>query len=100
MTPLYARAKFSRDFPSIFNDEKAVELVNQVDFDFSTKEAALGLEQVIAIVARAKQFDDKIRAYVGEHPQASIVTLELDSTPPSIALTMDHFSGMILICHM
>ncbi len=82
LAPLCARAKFSREFPSIFNDAKAIELVDQIDYDFSTKVAALGLEGTIAIVARAKQFDDKIRAYVNEHQQASVINVGagLDAT--------------------
>ena len=82
LAPLCARAKFSREFPSIFNDAKAIELVDQIDYDFSTKVAALGLEGTIAIVARAKQFDDEIRAYVNEHQQASVINVGagLDAT--------------------
>jgi O-methyltransferase involved in polyketide biosynthesis len=82
LAPLCARAIFSREFPSIFNDAKAIELVDQIDHDFSTKVAALGLEGTIAIVARAKQFDDKIRAYVNEHQQASVINVGagLDTT--------------------
>jgi len=82
LAPLCARAKFSQDFPWIFNDEKAIELVDQIDYDFSLKVAALRLEGTIAIVARARQFDDKIRAYVSEHAQASVINVGagLDTT--------------------
>jgi len=39
-----AQAKFNREFPSIFNDEKAIELVDQIDYDISAKIAALRLD--------------------------------------------------------
>ena len=103
LAPLCARAKFSREFPSIFNDAKAIELVDQIDYDFSTKVAALGLEGTIAIVARAKQREQNssMTKYglmsVNMHKRRSL-TLEPDSTLPSTASTMDCFSGMISIC--
>ena len=82
LAPLWARAKFSREYPSIFNDEKAIALVDQLEYDFSAKEAALRLEAVLVMVARAKQFDDKIRAYLDERPKASIINVGagLDTT--------------------
>jgi O-methyltransferase involved in polyketide biosynthesis len=77
LPPLYGRAKFSRAFPSIFNDEKAIELVDQIDYDIS-----IGLDGMIASASRAKQFDDKIRAYLSEHPRATVINVGagLDTT--------------------
>ena len=82
LAPLWARAKFSREYPSIFNDEKAIALVDQLEYDSSPKEAALRLEGVLVMAARAKQFDDKIRAYLDERPKASIINVGagLDTT--------------------
>lgn len=35
LEPLYGRAKISREYGSLFNDIKSVELIEQMDFDFS-----------------------------------------------------------------
>jgi len=75
LAPLWARAKFSREFPALFNDERAIALVDQLDYDFSAKDAALRLEGVLAIVARAWQLDDQIRVYISEHPKASVINV-------------------------
>ena len=82
LAPLWGRAKFSRDYPSVFNDAKAIELVEQIDYDFSAIDEGLGFEGTLMLVARAMQFDDKARAYIAEHPAASVINLGagLDTT--------------------
>ena len=72
---LWARAKFSREYPSIFNDEKAIALVDRLDYDFSANEAAWRLEGALVIVARATQLDNLVRTYIGQHPQASVINI-------------------------
>ena len=59
LLPLWSRAKISREYSSLFNDTKAIDLVEQIDYDFSR----LGENpfQSLLMAARAKQFDDKIR---------------------------------------
>ena len=80
---LWSRAKISRDCSSLFYDEKAVELVEKIDYDFSTFDT-IPFENYLPLlfVARAKQFDGKIKAYVKEHPHASVVNIGagLDAT--------------------
>ena len=62
LMPLYARAKISREYSSLFNDAKAVELVERIDYDFSAFVDKAVVDYVLfTTVARAKQFDDKIR---------------------------------------
>jgi O-methyltransferase involved in polyketide biosynthesis len=74
LAPLWGRAKFSREFPSVFNDAKAIELVEQIDYDFSAIDEGLRFEGTLMIVARAMQFAD--------HPTASVINLGagLDTT--------------------
>lgn len=79
---LSVRAQFSKEFPPAFNDEKAIELVDQIEYDFPIKDAALGLEGTIVIVAREKQFDDKIRAYVMNIRDRRLLTSVPGLTPP------------------
>ena len=40
--PLYARALCTRRFPHLFSDPLSVELLEQLDYDFSTLEQASG----------------------------------------------------------
>jgi O-methyltransferase involved in polyketide biosynthesis len=82
LAPLWGRAKFSAEFPSIFNDARAIELVEQIDYDFSAIDEGLRFEGTLMLVARAMQFDKKIRVYIAEHPTASVINLGagLDTT--------------------
>jgi len=80
--PLWARAEISRDHPSLFCDAKAVELVEKIDYDFSTLTAIPFEGNLLPPVARARHFDDRIKAYVTVHPRASVVNIGagLDTT--------------------
>ncbi len=75
LIPLWGRAKFSRVYPSLINDRKAVELVEMLEYDFSTLDETLRFTSNLVHAARARQFDDKIRAYIAAHPKASVVDL-------------------------
>jgi len=90
---LWVRAQLSKEYSSLFYDEKAIELVEKIDFDFSTSDVPfqgiwfnisrkLNLPPCGPPVLRAKHFDDKIRAYIAEHPRASVINLAagLDTT--------------------
>ncbi|MGB8311897.1 MAG: class I SAM-dependent methyltransferase [Halobacteriota archaeon] len=72
---LWSRAKISREHNSLLNDAKAIELVEQIDYDFSIIDKALRVEGTLLDAARARQFDDKIKAYIAEHPYASVVNI-------------------------
>jgi len=82
LAPLWGRAKFSREYPSVFNDAKAIELVEQIDYDFSAIDEGLRFEGTLMLVARAMQFDGKVRTYIAESPTASVINLGagLDTT--------------------
>lgn len=53
LAPLWGRAKFSCEYPSVFNDAKAIELVEQIDYDFSAIDEGLRFEGTLLLVARA-----------------------------------------------
>jgi len=82
LLPLWSRAKISRERNSLFYDAKAVELIEKIDYDFSVYDEAIPSYLPLLFVARAKQFDDKIRAYIRAHPRASVVNIGagLDTT--------------------
>ena len=74
LIPLWARAKFSEDHSPLLNDSKAIEIVKKIDYDFSTHVKAFQFD-ILREAVRAKQFDDKIKAYITDHPRASIVNI-------------------------
>jgi O-methyltransferase involved in polyketide biosynthesis len=75
VVPLWHRAQASKAHSELLNDVKAIELVNHLDYDFSIFEQRFTVEDSFRSAARARQFDDKLRAYVSTHPDASIMNL-------------------------
>jgi O-methyltransferase involved in polyketide biosynthesis len=69
----YARALDSRSPRPILGDTLADEVVGKVNYDF----AGLGvIASVVCLVAlRAKMLDERIRAFITEHPDAVVVDL-------------------------
>lgn len=90
----YARALDSRQARPILGDTLAEEVVGKIDYDF----AGLGVQTsvVCQTALRAKMLDDRVRAFVGEHPEAVVVDLGagLDSGYHRVAppLTVDWYS--------
>jgi len=91
LPPLWGRAQLSKEYGSLFYDEKAIELAEKIDYDLSTSDVPLmgivfnvfrKLNLLGPFTLRVKQFDDKIKAYITEHPRASIVNIGagLDTT--------------------
>ncbi|MGV0742713.1 class I SAM-dependent methyltransferase [Mycolicibacterium sp. XJ870] len=70
---VYARALDSRWPRPILGDTFAEDVVGQIDYDF----AGLGVQtSVICQTAlRAKMLDDRVRAFIAEHPDAVVVDL-------------------------
>jgi len=90
---LWGRAQVSKEYSSLFYDEKAIELVEKIDYDFSTNDVPfediwfnisgqVNLPEFRLGTLRAKQFDNKVTAYIAEHPRASVVNIGagLDTT--------------------
>jgi O-methyltransferase involved in polyketide biosynthesis len=82
LIPLWCRAQISKEYPSLCNDAKAIELVEAIDYDFSTIEERFNPEYKLSSVVRTKHFDDKIRTFIAEYPHASVINLGagLDTT--------------------
>ena len=70
---LYARALDSRWPRPILGDRLADEVVGKIDYDF----AGLGVQTsvVCQTALRAKMLDDRVRAFVKDHPDAVVVDL-------------------------
>ncbi len=73
LIPLYYRAIESQRPDALVQDPKAVELVDQLDCDFSGVQS-LKDEQVNYLL-RMREFDRLARAFLAEHPNAVIVDL-------------------------
>ena len=77
--PLYARALCTRQFPHLFSDPLSVELLEQLDYDFSALERTSGgLMQTFGAMEAAMRQSDlawEVRDYLADHPQAAVVNL-------------------------
>lgn len=84
--PLYGRKKCSELYPDLFQDETAVRLIGQIDYDFSALERKAGsLMQRFGFLEAAMRQNDlawEARDYLKSHPNAAVVNLGcgLDST--------------------
>lgn len=73
LIPLYFQAMESQRPDALVRDPKAVELVGQLDYDFSGVQR-LKNEQVNFLL-RMREFDRLARAFLAEHPDGVIVDL-------------------------
>ncbi len=73
LIPLYFRAMESQRPDALVRDPKAVQLVSQLDYDFSGVQR-LKDEQVNYLL-RMREFDRLARTFLAEHPDAVIVDL-------------------------
>ncbi|WXG41749.1 MAG: class I SAM-dependent methyltransferase [Candidatus Freyarchaeum deiterrae] len=82
LLPLWSRAKLSREGNSILNDPMAVEIVENLDYDFERLDKNLPPYGNLMNLVRAKMFDDTIKNFILGHPKAVVVNLGcgLDTT--------------------
>ncbi|WP_461614969.1 class I SAM-dependent methyltransferase [Clostridium sp. Marseille-QA1073] len=82
LIPLWGRAKMSRLYPEIFIDDKAIEIIERLDYDFSGIEKAFGEFGGISYIARAIHTDTIIKNFIKRYPKATIVNIGagLDTT--------------------
>lgn len=83
LMPLIGRAKYSRETYSPIHDEKAIEIVNSLDYDFDHLLQVKNVKQTTLFwMARAYHFDCAIKQYLQKYPDALIVNLGcgLDTT--------------------
>lgn len=86
MIPLYARKICSKLYPSLYRDETALRLTEEIDYDFSDLEKKSGsLMQRFGFLEAAMRQNDlayEVRDYLRSHPRAAVVNLGcgLDST--------------------
>ena len=77
--PLYGRKLCSERYPTLYRDETAIRLIDQIDYDFTALEKRSGsLMQRFGILEAAMRQSDlaiEVRDYLKEHPNAAVVNL-------------------------
>lgn len=77
--PLYARKLCGEQFPTLFRDEKAMELIERLDYDFSQIERnSQSLMQrfgALEVAMRQNDLAAEVRDYLKKHPRAAVVNL-------------------------
>ena len=82
LLPLWGRAELTRAGSPILQDRVAAEIIDKLDYDFSKVRGDLDYSKNLSWLARARQFDDIIRAFLSRSPEATVVNLGagLDTT--------------------
>ncbi|MBQ9251377.1 MAG: class I SAM-dependent methyltransferase [Clostridia bacterium] len=70
---LYARAKESQKENPLIFDLQAVEIVNQLDYDFAA--ADRDFKMSAGVIARTILLDNMTKRYIDEHPEATVINL-------------------------
>ena len=77
--PLYARKLCTELYPSLFQDPAAIELMNRLDYDFSSIEAkSNSIVQkygALEIAMRQNDLAIEVKDYLKEHPSAAVVNM-------------------------
>lgn len=73
MLTLNARARESLRPDAMLKDEKAVEMVNRIDYDFS--QFRMPQHDEIAIIMRVRKFDNHVRDFLRRNPRAVVVNI-------------------------
>ena len=77
--PLYSRKLCTELYPNLFQDETAVRLIDQIDYDFSEAEKnSRGLMQrfgSLEVGVRQNDLAFEVRDYLKSHPNAAVVNL-------------------------
>ena len=69
----YARAKYSRQKGHKFYDAKAVEIVSQLDYDFSDAEKDSTMSN--GVIARTLVFDELVNDFIDKNPDCTVVNI-------------------------
>lgn len=70
---LYARAAHSKQKNHKFYDAKAIELVQQLDYDFSRAEKDMVMSG--GVIARTVVFDELVKGFIDRNPDCTVVNI-------------------------
>ena len=77
--PLYGRKMCSELFPKLFQDETAIRLIDEIDYDFSelAKNSESTMQQFgfLEVAMRQNDLAFEVLEYLKEHPKAAVVNL-------------------------
>ena len=79
--PLYARKACSELYPNLYQDETAVRLINEIDYDFSEAEKQSHTHSLmqrfgsLEVAMRQNDLAFEVRDYLKSHPNAAVVNL-------------------------
>ena len=77
--PLYGRKLCTEQFPTLFRDDKAVELINRIDYDFSAldkRSKSLAYRfGALEVAMRENDLMAEAEDYLKAHPEAALVNL-------------------------
>jgi O-methyltransferase involved in polyketide biosynthesis len=71
LIPLYVRAKETQRPDAILRDEKAIEMVRQIEYDFSR--IKLQGHDELGVILRVREFDRFARDFLAAHPDGVVV---------------------------
>jgi O-methyltransferase involved in polyketide biosynthesis len=75
LIPLWARAKESQKANPVLIDRRAVSILDALRFDCSKMDKALPEYYQLTWAVRAKMLDEEIKAFLVQHPAATVVNL-------------------------
>lgn len=70
---IYTKAKHSREKNHKFYDEKAIEVISKIDYDFSMAEKDKLMQ--MGVIGRTIVLDDMVGEYIKKHPDCTIVNI-------------------------
>ncbi len=73
LIPTYCRAQESQQKNSIIDDQKAEEIIAQIDFDYDKLKTPK--QAYLTLCLRAKKIDDYVQKFINENSDATIVQL-------------------------
>ncbi|MEE1134396.1 MAG: hypothetical protein UHW60_06460 [Methanobrevibacter sp.] len=92
---IYTKAKHSKEKNHKFYDEKAIEVISKIDYDFSMAEKDKLMQ--MGVIGRTIVLDDMVGEYIKMHPDCTIVNIASGWTPVSTGLTTAGSDGTMWI---
>ena len=82
LLPLWGRAIETQKQKPLLVDDKAVSIINSIDYDFTLISKNIGKSTQYSWIARSIFFDKKIKAFMDVYPEATIINIGcgLDTT--------------------
>ena len=73
LIPLYCRAVENQRPDALVKDERAVDLMNRLDYDFS--QVKFSAIDVLFTIMRVREFDRRTRDFLTAHPDGTVVSI-------------------------